>query len=368
MRQHERGDAALLLQVRQIRNDPIDAEQLGIREHDAGVDDDRRLAPGERQHVHAELAEPAERDRVRAAASAGRPSSVRVASRHHERSPRRDRCGQSQAARRVDRTRGVGCAPGQARSRRRTRRDAAQSRCSTWRAAGTAQPGTAKTRADYSTAQLVGPKRRRRQAAPVLRVAASPGAGAGRCRRAVRAPRGAGAARLGDTARSAFASVFRRCVNIDRTIALERRLVRQRRPAAAGTQPDDRRVDLGARPERAGRQRQSRSHVGVELRSGSSGRRSPACPARRRADRRPRAAASPSRRTSRPPARCAVEQLEQDRRRDVVGKVAGDAQRTVGRPATARSNSRKSPSTSVDVRRAAAARAPRPGRDRSRRR
>ena len=62
VRQHERGGAPFLLQVRQIRNDPIHAEQLGIGEHDAGVDDNRRLAPGERQHVHAELAESAKRN------------------------------------------------------------------------------------------------------------------------------------------------------------------------------------------------------------------------------------------------------------------------------------------------------------------
>ena len=64
VRQHERGGAPFLLQVRQIRNDQIDAQQFRIREHDAGVDDDRRVAPGERQHVHAELAESAERDNV----------------------------------------------------------------------------------------------------------------------------------------------------------------------------------------------------------------------------------------------------------------------------------------------------------------
>jgi len=62
VRQHERGGAVLLLQVRQVGDDPIDAEQFGIREHHPGVDDDRRLAPCQREHVHAELAEPAECD------------------------------------------------------------------------------------------------------------------------------------------------------------------------------------------------------------------------------------------------------------------------------------------------------------------
>ena len=61
VRQHERGRAALLLQIGQVRDDAVHAEQVGIREHDAGVDDDGRVTPGERQHVHAELAEAAER-------------------------------------------------------------------------------------------------------------------------------------------------------------------------------------------------------------------------------------------------------------------------------------------------------------------
>jgi len=60
VRQHERGGASFLLQVREIGNDPIHAEQLGIGKHDAGVDNDRCLAPGERQHVHPEFAESAE--------------------------------------------------------------------------------------------------------------------------------------------------------------------------------------------------------------------------------------------------------------------------------------------------------------------
>ncbi len=60
VRQHQRRDAPFLLQVREVRNDPVDAEQIGIREHDAGIDHDRGLAPRERQHVHAELTESAE--------------------------------------------------------------------------------------------------------------------------------------------------------------------------------------------------------------------------------------------------------------------------------------------------------------------
>ena len=62
VRQHQRGGASLLLKVGEVRNDQIHAQQLGIREHDTRVDDNRRLAPAERQHVHPELAETTERN------------------------------------------------------------------------------------------------------------------------------------------------------------------------------------------------------------------------------------------------------------------------------------------------------------------
>ena len=61
VRQHKRGNAPRRLQVRQIRNDQIDAEELRVREHHARVNDDCRVAPGECEHVHAELTESAER-------------------------------------------------------------------------------------------------------------------------------------------------------------------------------------------------------------------------------------------------------------------------------------------------------------------
>ena len=60
VRQHERG-GTLLLQVRQVGDDPIDTQQFRVGKHHAGVDDDRRVGPGEREHVHPELAESAER-------------------------------------------------------------------------------------------------------------------------------------------------------------------------------------------------------------------------------------------------------------------------------------------------------------------
>jgi hypothetical protein len=60
VRQHEGGDAPFLLQIRHVRNDAIDAQQFRIRKHDAGIDDDGRLTPGERHHVHPELTDSAE--------------------------------------------------------------------------------------------------------------------------------------------------------------------------------------------------------------------------------------------------------------------------------------------------------------------
>ena len=45
-----------------VRNDQIDAELVGIGEHHAGVDEDRRVLPRHRHHVHAELAEASQWD------------------------------------------------------------------------------------------------------------------------------------------------------------------------------------------------------------------------------------------------------------------------------------------------------------------
>jgi len=59
VRQDERRHVPPLLEVRQIGNDPIHAEQFRIREHHAGVDDNRRLVPAEREHVHTEFAKAA---------------------------------------------------------------------------------------------------------------------------------------------------------------------------------------------------------------------------------------------------------------------------------------------------------------------
>ena len=63
VRQHERLDlVAPRLDVGHVGNDQIDAELIGIREHDAGVDEDRGVLPRHRHHVHAELADAAQWD------------------------------------------------------------------------------------------------------------------------------------------------------------------------------------------------------------------------------------------------------------------------------------------------------------------
>ena len=61
VRQHQRLDP-VLLELPQIRDDQIDAEQVRLRKHHTGIDHDGRPAAGDDHHVHAELAEPAERD------------------------------------------------------------------------------------------------------------------------------------------------------------------------------------------------------------------------------------------------------------------------------------------------------------------
>ena len=51
---------AILLQIGDVGNDQVDAEQFGFGEHHAGVDDDDVVAEAQRHHVHAEFAETAE--------------------------------------------------------------------------------------------------------------------------------------------------------------------------------------------------------------------------------------------------------------------------------------------------------------------
>ena len=52
------------LEVRQVGHDEVDAEQIGLGEHHAGIDNDRRVAARDRHRVHAELAQAAKRHHV----------------------------------------------------------------------------------------------------------------------------------------------------------------------------------------------------------------------------------------------------------------------------------------------------------------
>ena len=49
-------------QIRDIRNDNINAQQLRLRKHQSGVDDDNVVFPTQREAVHTELAKSAEGD------------------------------------------------------------------------------------------------------------------------------------------------------------------------------------------------------------------------------------------------------------------------------------------------------------------
>jgi hypothetical protein len=61
--EHERLDlVAPSLDERQIGNDQIHSELIGIGKHDTGVDEDRCVLPRHRHHVHAELPEASEWD------------------------------------------------------------------------------------------------------------------------------------------------------------------------------------------------------------------------------------------------------------------------------------------------------------------
>ena len=63
MSQDERLDlVAMLFDVGQIRNRDINAEQIFVGKHNSAIDDDHLTVITKDGHIHAELAEPAERD------------------------------------------------------------------------------------------------------------------------------------------------------------------------------------------------------------------------------------------------------------------------------------------------------------------
>ena len=58
--EHDRANfRPVLLEIGNIRNDEVDAQKFGFREHHAGINDDDVVAELQHQHVHAEFAEPA---------------------------------------------------------------------------------------------------------------------------------------------------------------------------------------------------------------------------------------------------------------------------------------------------------------------
>ena len=60
VRQDDRADHVLvLLQVGDVRDDDVHAEQFLLGEHQAAVDDDDVVARAQRHHVHAEFAQSA---------------------------------------------------------------------------------------------------------------------------------------------------------------------------------------------------------------------------------------------------------------------------------------------------------------------
>ncbi len=61
--QHERREL-VLLELAEIRDDQIHAEQLRLREHHARIDEDGRVAARDDHHVHPEFADAAERDQL----------------------------------------------------------------------------------------------------------------------------------------------------------------------------------------------------------------------------------------------------------------------------------------------------------------
>ena len=58
---------AIFQQIGDIGDDDVNAQQLGFRKHEAGVNHDDVVAPAKGHAVHAELTESAERDDVQLA-------------------------------------------------------------------------------------------------------------------------------------------------------------------------------------------------------------------------------------------------------------------------------------------------------------
>ena len=111
-----RHAAAALVEVVERRDDQIDARQIGLREHRAGVDEEGGLPTRHGQHVQAELAQPAQRHDI------DRRRCLRV-TRHGHRNPSQARTWtRRRGARLLAKARGDPSVIGDT-SRRRTRTD-----------------------------------------------------------------------------------------------------------------------------------------------------------------------------------------------------------------------------------------------------
>jgi hypothetical protein len=65
VREHDAAHMlAILEQVRNVGNDDVDAQQLGLGEHQAGIDHDDVIAIADGHAVHTELAHPAQRNNM----------------------------------------------------------------------------------------------------------------------------------------------------------------------------------------------------------------------------------------------------------------------------------------------------------------
>ena len=340
VREHERGDAALL-QVGEVGNDEVDAEELDVGERHPGVDDETRVPVRNRHEVHAEFAEAAQRDDFKSRVAGERiavpgrgarhrsslhgaaggfdPNGARSARRPHSRA--HDDGTRTSAARDphpglVRSSRGHDHRPGR---RHRVRSDR-------WDG-----PKEAENRANYSTESGIRVSARRTNSSGVRVSGRRMGSTPAPCEDGgqVQGRRAAGLAGGGQgpqRVRQRLAALLERRPHqpVDR---LEPRHRHRRRPER---QPDDRRVDLRRRPEGARRQRQDARPVREQAEHHRQ--RAVVAAAGAGEDAVGDLALQHHRGVADPAGGARQgEDAEQDRRRQVVGQVADDAHRAAPR-------------------------------------
>ena len=319
---------ATRFEVGEVRDDQVDAEQVRLGKHRAGVDDDGRLPTRDGHRVEAELAEAAKRHDIDwRSAAIGRgvhrtDSSQSQPRRHGPRALRQAEVAGSSALRTH-------------LGRRWTQTGMIQ-------AAGRSLEKRGGLGRNYSTASDLG-----RLAGRV-----------GPARASAARPSSAGVRQAGDSASvqvsgRRFGSIpaVERGASILAATALAngRQRIRQHLPPLREHRPHDLDHQLGSSTSGGGGRNASRTTAertlgaGRNAPGGSDSSRVTSAPERRRSvstpyrrsrarrsdDRPPPSAASASRLRTRP-ACDAVEQPKQDRRRDVVGEVADDARPCVG--------------------------------------